>query len=477
EIPTPRQASNAVASRDGGELFHRVPVVPIWRVTLLDGAAGLLGLLAGTLLWGGHAWGGVVGPIAIWLVALWSAGGYRGTLHGTEVTSVRIVLRAGLGVCAGVALVSIVVPAVDVRFWAGTSVIVLGVTLVARHLWAEALVGDARGSAVTVLARGRAQDVEAFLDCLDDENGRKFRATAIQVTDGALPGRFDQCDLEVIPASADVVDAASRATVGSVVLVGAQQESSEELRRMIWRLEGLGVGLHLVPVVAGVAQPRASTLHRTGIPVLAFTHRDLGAEVGVMKVIIDKVLALAALVVLLPVIAATTLAVKATSEGPVFFRQVRVGLRGREFEMLKFRTMYLDAEDRRAELEELNRHNGGTLFKIADDPRVTSAGRFLRRYSLDEVPQLINVFRGEMSLVGPRPPLPGEVANYPLDAHRRFCVRPGLTGLWQVSGRSDLGPQESVRLDAHYVEQWSPAMDMAILARTPRAVISGEGAY
>ena len=261
------------------------------------------------------------------------------------------------------------------------------------------------------------------------------------------------------------------------MLVGAQRETSDELRRVIWRLEGHGFGVCLVPVVADVAQPRVSTLPGTGVPILSFTARDMGAEVGLTKVIVDKVLALIALVVLAPVIIATALAVKLTSHGPVFFRQVRVGLRGREFEMLKFRTMYTDAEVRRAELEAMNTHSGGTLFKIPDDPRITSTGRILRKYSLDELPQLINVLRGEMSLVGPRPPLPEEVANYPMDAHRRFCVRPGLTGLWQVSGRSDLDPEESVRLDSHYVEQWSPAMDVSILARTPKAVVSGEGAY
>ena len=145
--------------------------------------------------------------------------------------------------------------------------------------------------------------------------------------------------------------------------------------------------------------------------------------------------------------------------------------------MLKFRTMYLDAEVRRAELESLNVHDAGTLFKIKDDPRITPVGRFMRKFSLDELPQLLNILRGEMSLVGPRPPLPDEVAEYTVDAHRRFRVRPGLTGLWQVSGRSDLDPEESARLDTHYVEQWSIGMDAKILARTPGAVISGRGAY
>lgn len=145
--------------------------------------------------------------------------------------------------------------------------------------------------------------------------------------------------------------------------------------------------------------------------------------------------------------------------------------------MIKFRTMYRDAEERRAALEAQNEHDSAVLFKVKDDPRITRVGYWLRKFSLDELPQLVNVLKGDMSLVGPRPPLPSEVANYQLDAHRRFRVRPGLTGLWQVSGRSDLDPQRSVHLDTHYVEQWSPAMDAKILARTPLVVLSGKGAY
>jgi exopolysaccharide biosynthesis polyprenyl glycosylphosphotransferase len=245
----------------------------------------------------------------------------------------------------------------------------------------------------------------------------------------------------------------------------------------VWRLEGRGVGTFLVPVVADLAQPSVTSMGASGIPIIGLATRDVGAEEGVAKVVVDKVLALVALVALLPVLAVTAVAVRATSTGPVLFRQMRVGLAGREFEMLKFRTMTADAEARRAELEAQNVHDGGTLFKVADDPRITRVGKILRKFSIDELPQLINVLRGEMSLVGPRPSLPAEVANYPLDAHRRFCVRPGLTGLWQVSGRSDLDPEESMRLDTHYVEQWSPGLDIRILARTPKAVLSGDGAY
>jgi lipopolysaccharide/colanic/teichoic acid biosynthesis glycosyltransferase len=164
------------------------------------------------------------------------------------------------------------------------------------------------------------------------------------------------------------------------------------------------------------------------------------------------------------------------SPGPVLFRQVRVGRDGSQFRIFKFRSMYVDAEQRLAELRHLN-ENDGVLFKIRNDPRVTPVGRWLRKLSLDELPQLLNVLKGDMSLVGPRPPLPEEVAAYPDDARRRLAVKPGMTGLWQVSGRSDLPWEEAVRLDLRYVENWSLTLDFVILMRTVSAVMRSSGAY
>lgn len=168
--------------------------------------------------------------------------------------------------------------------------------------------------------------------------------------------------------------------------------------------------------------------------------------------------------------------IKVASPGPVLFRQERVGIEGKHFRMLKFRSMVVDAEKRLATLESQNEGNE-VLFKIKNDPRVTPVGKFLRKYSLDELPQLFNVLAGSMSLVGPRPPLPKEVAGYEKDVRRRLLVKPGLTGLWQVSGRSNLSWQDSVRLDLYYVENWSLAGDVVILLKTARAVFHSTGAY
>ena len=180
--------------------------------------------------------------------------------------------------------------------------------------------------------------------------------------------------------------------------------------------------------------------------------------------------------VLAPVFVLVALAIKIDGRGPVFFRQIRVGRDGRRFAMVKFRTMVVGAERLRADLEHRNDADG-VLFKLRADPRVTRVGRWLRRYSVDELPQLWNVLRGQMSMVGPRPPLPAEVELYEDQVNRRLLVKPGITGLWQVSGRSDLSWEEAVRLDLHYVDHWSPTMDVTIMLKTLAAVVRGSGAY
>ncbi len=216
-------------------------------------------------------------------------------------------------------------------------------------------------------------------------------------------------------------------------------------------------------------------------PLAVLPHADHSAAPRpvalVVKSVIDRALALIAALVLLPVLLLIALAVRCTSGGPALFRQTRVGRDGRAFTMLKFRTMYDGAELRLRELLDRNDSVGGVLFKMREDPRVTPLGRILRRFSLDELPQLLNVLTGSMSLVGPRPPLPAEVARYGPHARRRMLVKPGLTGLWQISGRSDLSFEDAVRLDLLYVETWSLALDAKVLVRTVRAVVRGDGAY
>jgi exopolysaccharide biosynthesis polyprenyl glycosylphosphotransferase len=214
----------------------------------------------------------------------------------------------------------------------------------------------------------------------------------------------------------------------------------------------------------------------SGPPSLRVGRPDVHGLHRLAKGIFDRTAALIGLVVTSPLFVGLALAVRLTSRGGVFYRQERIGRQGRPFRMLKFRSMVVGAEGMVDHLAHRSDGNG-VLFKMKDDPRVTRIGRVLRRYSLDELPQLVNVVRGDMSLVGPRPPLPSEVERYGFDMHRRFLVKPGITGLWQVSGRSDLSWDDSVRIDVRYVEDWSLTFDFMILWKTLGAVCRGAGAY
>ena len=237
---------------------------------------------------------------------------------------------------------------------------------------------------------------------------------------------------------------ASQADV--VAIADAHTFKNGSLRQLAWQLEGTGVDLMVAPALTDVTGPHISIRALSDIPLLLVEEPELKGRKRLAKGAFDRLLAGAGLVLLLPLLLVIGVVVRATSRGPALFRQVRVGLGGRHFMIWKFRTMRVDAEDRLNDLLHLNEHDG-VLFKMQDDPRVTRVGRFLRRWSLDELPQLWNVLRGDMSIVGPRPPLPCEVERYDHHVRRRLLVKPGITGLWQVGGRAGLPWDEAVRLD------------------------------
>lgn len=247
-------------------------------------------------------------------------------------------------------------------------------------------------------------------------------------------------------------------------LTGRELRSAARVRRARVRTT---TSHHVAPPPAPVVGPAAAP--SAGEPAPAALAR-LG------KFLVDRLGALLVILLCLPVLLALAVAVKLSSPGPVFYRQTRVGLHGRRFDFLKFRTMVDNADELRDGLLGLNDCDG-LLFKMREDPRVTPVGRFMRRWSLDELPQLLHVLLGDMSLVGPRPSLPSEADAYDERAARRLVVKPGLTGLWQVSGRSDLSWDRSVELDLHYVDNWSLRMDLSILVRTVPAVMTARGAY
>jgi len=274
----------------------------------------------------------------------------------------------------------------------------------------------------------------------------------------------------------DILKAVDEWDVDVVAVAADPELAGHSLRKLSWALEQRGIELIVSPGIVEVAGPRISIRPVAGLSLLHLERPSVSGGPHLLKTIFDRVVGCGLLLAVSPILVVTAVLVKLTSRGPVLFRQTRVGRGGEEFKMLKFRTMVADAEARKAELVALNEGNG-VLFKLRDDPRVTKVGKYLRRFSIDELPQLVNVLRGDMSLVGPRPPLPAEVAQYAIDDARRMLVKPGLTGLWQVSGRSDLTWEESMRLDLRYADNWSIALDLLILWKTARAVLGKDGAY
>ncbi|MEU0673520.1 sugar transferase [Streptomyces sp. NPDC006172] len=276
--------------------------------------------------------------------------------------------------------------------------------------------------------------------------------------------------------AAAVIAAADELAADLVFVAPGRHMSGERVRRLSWMLHDQGRSLMVLPGIVEVARRRVRLTSAAGLTLLHIAPPPRGGVHTVMKSAVDRLGALALIALLSPLLVVLALAVRLGSPGPVLYRQTRVGRNTEPFPMWKFRTMVVDADRLKIGLEAEN-ENDGHMFKMRRDPRVTPVGRVLRRYSLDELPQLFNILFGHMSLVGPRPPLPEEVVKYNNVEMRRLSIKPGLTGLWQVSGRSDLSWRETVALDLRYVDNWSLSGDMNVMARTLRAVLDGQGAY
>lgn len=271
---------------------------------------------------------------------------------------------------------------------------------------------------------------------------------------------------------------AERVGASAVAVTGADAITADTVRQLGWDLEGKGIDLALTLSLVDVAGPRVLMQPVSGLPLMYVDEARFTGGKYIFKSVYDWGLAAVITLALLPVLAAVAFLVRVTSPGPVLYRQERIGKDGRRFRIFKFRSMVSGAD---GQLEEVLAEQGidsvGMFYKPKNDPRVTRVGRVLRRTSLDELPQLFNVLLGDMALVGPRPQIDAEVAQYDRTAHRRLRVKPGLTGLWQVSGRSSLSPEAGIRLDVNYVENWTPFGDLMILARTVRAIASADGAF
>lgn len=329
-----------------------------------------------------------------------------------------------------------------------------------------------------VLVIGNANKAAALIKDLTADRRAGFDVVGVCLPEAQV-GRATR--IESIPVYGEMHEAAAvakKVRADVVAVTGADAITSQVVRELGWALEGTSTKLVMVPALTDVAGPRMITSPVSGMTLVFVDAARFSGPKYIAKSVVDWLTALVITVLISPVLLAIAAAVKLTSKGPVFYRQERVGLDGKTFKMLKFRSMVPDAHARLAEvLAAEGVTDVGMFYKPKNDPRVTPVGRFLRRYSLDELPQLLNVLKGEMSLVGPRPQIDAEVAQYDHVASRRLLVKPGLSGLWQVSGRSDLSPEEGIRMDVYYVENWTVFGDFLILLRTAKAMIAGEGAY
>lgn len=419
-----------------------------------------------------------------WLGAAWLADSYESRIIGLGSEEYQRIGKAFVGLLAAVGFTSYALHASVPR---GYVVIALPAALllsvVGRFAVRKVLHGArARGLASnSVVVVGDADSVADLSRRMHAETyaGMKVVGACIPATELADSRAREELAAVGVPLLGDmdsVLQAVAQSEADTVAVTSSHALGPQRLRELSWQMERIEADLLVAPGLVEVAGPRLHIRPMTGLPLLHVEKPEFAGSRRVMKGAADRAAALFGLLVLSPLLIGVWTAIRLTSSGPAFFRQIRVGKDGKEFTIWKFRSMYTDAEARLAELHASSDGNG-VLFKMKHDPRITRVGGIIRRFSIDELPQLINVLNGTMSLVGPRPPLPAEVEQYGSDVRRRLLVRPGLTGLWQVSGRSDLSWEESVRLDLRYVENWSLGQDALILWKTASAVLRGSGAY
>lgn len=412
-----------------------------------------------------------------WIATLRLAGGYDVRFIGLGTDEFRRVLSSGVFLTAAIAVVSYAARADLARGYVVLALPSLTLTDLAvryglrKHLHRLRRAGSCMRR---VLVVGYPSVIAELITMFRRETYHGLRVVGACVA--GMPGPDTIDGVPALGGLDQVTDAVRVFGADTVAVLACPEMAGANLRKLAWALERTGTDLCVAPALLDVAGPRTTIRPVAGLPLLHLDHPEFSGANRVIKTASDRLLALAALVLLAPALAVIGLAIKLDDRGPVIFRQRRVGKDGRIFTVYKFRTMVPDAERDKPGLLELN-ECPGLLFKIRADPRVTRVGIWLRRWSADELPQLYNVLIGDMSLVGPRPALPEEAARYGEHVRRRLAVKPGITGLWQVSGRSDLAWDESVRLDVRYVENWSYMLDLQILWKTAVAVIKGAGAY
>ena len=414
--------------------------------------------------------------ILAWLWALSLADSRSRRVIGTGTTEYRRVVDPSLRVFGLIAILAFLLQIDVARGYllislpSGVALLVLS-----RWLWRQWLLTKRRrgGYMARVLLVGSERSVAYVGRELQRTPSAGYKVVGACLPSGKHSPTVAGTDIQVI-GDVDVIARALRATgADTVAITGADDLPPAKVKQISWDLEAGRQHLVLAPSIADIAGPRMHMRPVSGLPLVHVETPRFSLGQRFVKRMVDLSLALVGVVLISPILGLLALSIRLSTPGPVLFRQTRVGYRGQEFTMLKFRSMVPNAEDLLADLRAQDRDSGNeVLFKMKDDPRVTPTGRFMRKYSLDELPQLFNVIGGSMSLIGPRPPLPSEVEQYADHVHRRFLVKPGITGLWQVSGRSSLSWEESVRLDPSYVENWSLVSAVTILLKTAKAALA-----
>ncbi|WP_460749511.1 sugar transferase [Myceligenerans cantabricum] len=418
--------------------------------------------------------------VVAWLTALRLTKAYDWHLFGGGQSEYRRVLDATWKTVSVVAIIAWLAPLTE----AGDMLFVafpLGAVglLAGRFAWRRRILRlrERHAACMTeVVAVGHPVQVSRLVETVAGDPDHGIRVVGACVPAGEAGIGETIGGVPVLGVPDDAGEIAERVGASAVAVSSSHEITADVIRRLGWTLEERGIDLMLTAELADVDLPRISVSPASGMSLLHVALPRFSGPKYVVKQVMDRSVALVLTLLAAPLIGVLALAVVLTSRGSAFYVSHRVGRGGRVFPMVKLRTMRRGA-DRLVPALSAVEDGAGLLFKLRDDPRVTPIGRVLRRYSLDELPQLFNVLAGHMSLVGPRPPLPHEAAEYEDRMRRRLLVKPGMTGLWQVRGRSDLSWDETVRFDVYYAENWTPQLDLLILADTVRAVITAKGAY
>ncbi|GAA1838274.1 sugar transferase [Agromyces salentinus] len=421
------------------------------------------------------------GMITVWMLALSVSGSRSPRVVGTGAAEYRRVVHVTFVVFGTAGLLAYVL-SIDGLEWFLAIALAVGLVglLANRWAWRKWLARRRRDGQLSsrVLLVGSESSIATIARDLGKSPEAGFKVVGACTPSGIVSGTIPGTDIPMSGSMNNLIEALDAVGADTVVITSSNELAADKVRELSWKLEPGRHHLVVAPSLTDIGGPRLHTRPVAGLPLIHVeTPRYDGGKLYAKR-LFDIILSGALILFLSPVLLGIALIVRLSTPGSVIFRQDRIGRRGEHFEMLKFRSMYEDAEARLADLAALDRDEGNSvMFKMKDDPRVTPIGRILRRYSLDELPQLFNVFLGSMSIVGPRPPLEREVEQYARHVHRRFLVKPGITGLWQVSGRSNLDWDETVRLDLFYVENWTMTGDLIILWKTFRAVVGSDGAY